>query len=74
MSVHIDPETRFIDSDQDVTYSREAVFKMRLSCPDCGTTVIPRPMDVGNLGDAQERYRPGPRWTCSNGHGSPDSL
>jgi len=74
MNVRINPETRFIDSDPEVTYTRETVSRMRLNCLDCGITVIPVPVDLGSLGDNQERYRPGPRWMCSNGHGSPDSL
>lgn len=73
MSIRIDPETRWLESDDEITYSQDDVLRLRTSCPDCGAIVIPKPIQTGDLADMKQ-FRPGRRWRCPNGHGSPDSL
>lgn len=73
MTLRVNPESRFLDVDPEPTYSRVAVLGMRFPCPDCGVQVTPTPVNVGSNANS-ERYAPGRRWRCFNGHGSPDSL
>jgi hypothetical protein len=73
VELHVNPETRLVDVATEPTYTFEAVLNMYVVCPGCGARTGANPMNVGILND-QERYIPGPRWKCPNGHGSPDHL
>ncbi|MEV6964286.1 hypothetical protein AB0M47_04145 [Hamadaea sp. NPDC051192] len=74
MSLRVNPDSRFLDVDTEVTYStQEEVLRLSFPCPDCGVAVTPNVMNAGHLNDMQ-RYLPGRRWRCRNGHGSPNSL
>jgi hypothetical protein len=73
VSVRIDPVSRSIDGDPEARYpTPQAVRNLRVTCPDCGVGVVPTPIENDNLND--RRYVVGQRWTCVNGHGSPNSL
>lgn len=73
MVVRVNPETGFIDTDTETTYSLTQIASMRVPCPECGALITLGSVNVGNIND-QEIYAVGARWSCPNGHGSPDTL